>query len=217
MTLDEIAKAGERIVVGRVLSSTCRWGEGKKMIWTDYTVQVDETWKGQAGQTIVVSVAGGRVDGKSIEVTHVPRLLVGGTYVLCLYGNEHLYGSPVVGSEQGAFREVVLEGEAGPNHVLVNVDDALVALTPQGRLVAGERLERTADGSAMRRAQTSSAPLPRKSGFSEPVFRDGDGKVVTPSPTKKLRGIEGSPEPLTRATLKDAVRRALRASDEVTR
>jgi hypothetical protein len=41
--------------------------------------------------------------------------------------------------------------------------------------------------------------------------------VVTPGPTKKLRGIEGSPAPLTRAALKEAVRLALRASGEVTR
>ena len=109
LTVAEMAKAGERIVVGEVLSKSSRWGDDRKMIWTDYTVAVEETWKGVSSATVTVSVAGGTVDGKSIQVTHTPILRVGSTYVLVLHGNQHLYASPVVGTEQGLFREVVVE------------------------------------------------------------------------------------------------------------
>jgi len=211
-----MARAGERIVVGQVTAKTGRWGEGRKMIWTDYTVRVDETWKGEPAPTVVVSMAGGTVGRRSIQVTHVPALAVGGTYVLILNGNQHLYASPVVGTEQGLFREVNVEGETAA--LLLGAGDAVLALTPEGRLTAKERVTIDADGRHARRPQPAAARPndgPPTRGLATPEFRDGDGRVVTPKPTRKLQGIQGAPAPLTRAALRDAVKAALAA--EVTR
>ena len=54
-------------------------------------------------------VAGGRLDGRTVVLSHVPTFEVGGTYVVSAYANERLYASPVVGTEQGAFREAIEE------------------------------------------------------------------------------------------------------------
>jgi hypothetical protein len=58
LTVPEMSREGERIVVGQVVSKSARWGEGRTMIWTDYTVRVEETWKGAPSGTLVVSLAG---------------------------------------------------------------------------------------------------------------------------------------------------------------
>ncbi|MBL8111454.1 MAG: hypothetical protein JNK60_01095 [Acidobacteria bacterium] len=220
LTVPEMSREGERIVAGQVVSKASRWGEGRKMIWTDYTVRVEETWKGAPSGTLVVSLAGGTVDGRSIQVSHVPHLAVGGTYVLVLYGNEHLYGSPIVGSEQGLFREVTLEGTSGSGEaILVSESDTMLSLGAGGRLVPGERL---AEGSSARHARRAEAARPAGDstwrGMAAPVFRDGSGTVVSPKPVRRLRGIDGgSPTPLTRQALRTAVKAALESTPEVTK
>ena len=41
--LDEVFTRGEAVFVGSVVSTRTVWGEGKKMIWTEYTFAVRET------------------------------------------------------------------------------------------------------------------------------------------------------------------------------
>lgn len=120
LTSDEIVQRGHSIVVGTVICSSTRWGDGKKMIWTDYELAVEETWKGEPARSVTVSFAGGTVDGQSIFVTHVPVLEVGSTYALSLHEPGHLYPSPVVGSEQGLFH--VVKDEATGERVFLDAE-----------------------------------------------------------------------------------------------
>ena len=48
--LDEVFTRGEAVFVGTVVSTRAVWGEGKKMIWTEYTFAVRETWKGEGAR-----------------------------------------------------------------------------------------------------------------------------------------------------------------------
>ena len=59
LSLDEIVQQGKSVLVGTVTCSSTRWGEGRKMIWTDYEVAVEETWKGSPGTARDSQLRGG--------------------------------------------------------------------------------------------------------------------------------------------------------------
>ncbi|MBI5440889.1 MAG: hypothetical protein HY900_06735, partial [Deltaproteobacteria bacterium] len=61
LSFEQVVQRGSTILVGTVVSSSTRWGEGHKMIWTDYEVAVEEVWKGDALRTVTLSFAGGTV------------------------------------------------------------------------------------------------------------------------------------------------------------
>jgi hypothetical protein len=203
LTLDEAFSQGDAVFVGTVVSSRAVWGEERKMIWTEYSFDVRETWRGEGLGQRVVRVAGGTLDGKSIVLSHVPSFEVGGTYVVSAWGNEHAYASPVVGTEQGMFREVV--EEATGQTLLVDAD--------------GRRLERDADGN-LRRGRLSEpgslpglvrllsdrelairAAEPTRQPMPEPVYRDGSGNVVAKAPAHVARPRNATPLRIDGATV----------------
>jgi hypothetical protein len=219
LDLSQIVTQGKSVLVGNVLSSSTRWGEGKKMIWTDYEVFVEETWKGSPGKVVTLSFAGGTVDGRTIIVSHVPRLKVGGTYVFSLEKLDELYASPVVGSEQGLLREVT-DGVTG-RRILVDVDGWAVGFDSRGELTRLAPTE-AADGPdtvILRRAAplpgAATGKKPARSGFQEATYSDGAGKPL-PAPAglptlsaAASRGPATGGQPLTREALRTAVRALL--------
>ncbi len=214
LSFDEIARNGRSIVVGTVLSTSTRWGSNAKMIFTDYELSVDEVWKGEPRRFVVVSFAGGTVDGKSIQVSHVPRLEVGATYVLSLNDLTRPWHSPVVGAEQGLFREVT--EKATGQRILLDVEGWAVTLDAKGELA---RVARTVPAGEpqtviLSRASEPRASAPRATGMSEPVYSDGSGRPLeAPKSRSTLAAAEddvlSGAEPLTRGRLRDAFRRAL--------
>jgi hypothetical protein len=202
--LDQVFTRGEAVFVGTVVSARAVWGEGKKMIWTEYAFDVRETWKGEGSSRRAVRVAGGKLDGKSIQLSHVPAFEVGGTYVLSAYGNEHLYGSPVVGTEQGMFREVV-EEKSGET-LLVDAEGRRLERDGAGRLRRGRPSEPgslpglvrlVSDRELALRASAVSTP----SKISEPVYRDSSGSVVSKTPARVTKPRNATPLRLDGATV----------------
>lgn len=193
--LDELFTQGEAVFVGKVVSATPVWGEGKKMIWTEYAFDVRETWKGEGATRRVVRVAGGRLDGQAIVLSHVPSFEVGGTYVVSSYGNEHAYASPVVGTEQGLFREVTEEttGET----LLVDSEGKRLERDRSGRFRRGRPSEPGALPGVVRLvsdrdlALRATATGPKK--MSEPVYRDAAGNVVAKAPARVARPRNATP------------------------
>lgn len=219
LSFDQVVQRGSTILVGTVVSSSTRWGEGRKMIWTDYEVSVEEVWKGRPLRTVTLSFAGGTVDGKSILVTHVPHLEVGGTYILSLNDLRRLFTSPVVGAEQGLFREVT--EKATGDRILLDADGWAVGLGTDGNLrplapaeaadapdVVTLRRDAPARGNA---ASERTAPQ----AVPQAVYSDGEGNPLpAPSSPPALaslasRGPATGGKPLTRATLRTAVRQVL--------
>jgi hypothetical protein len=214
LSFDEIARNGRSIVVGTVLSSSTRWGANAKMIFTDYELSVDEVWKGEPRRFLVVSFAGGTVDGKSILVSHVPRLEVGATYVLSLNDLSRPWHSPVVGAEQGLFREVT--EKATGQRILLDVEGWAVTLDARGELA---RVGRSAPSDEpqtviLRRESQPPAAAPRATGMSTPVYSDGAGRPLeAPRSRTTLAATQddvlSGAEPLTRGRLRDAFQRVL--------
>lgn len=218
LSLDEIVQQGKSVLVGTVTCSSTRWGEGRKMIWTDYEVAVEETWKGSPGRLVTLSFAGGTLDGRSIVVTHVPRLAVGATYVFSLNDLERLYTSPVVGAEQGLFREAT--DQATGRRILLDAEGWAVGVGPGGdllRLASAEPAEGP-DTVILRRdaprlGSAGEKTAPR--GIPGAAYSDGNGKPLQPPsglPTLSAAASSGAAtggQPLTRDALRAAVRRAL--------
>ena len=71
---DALTKDADLIVVGKVGRVDCAWADGKKRIETRVSVSVDETIKGNAeGNTVMVVVPGGEIDGVGEWYSHTPR------------------------------------------------------------------------------------------------------------------------------------------------
>lgn len=224
LSFDQVVQRGSTILVGTVVSSSTRWGEEKKMIWTDYEVSVEEVWKGGALGTVTLSFAGGTVDGRSILVTHVPLLEVGATYVLSLNDLSRLFTSPVVGTEQGLFREVT--DKATGDRILLDAEGWAVGLGAHGdltRLAPAEaadapdvvNLRRDVPGRASSSAERSA---PR--GIAGATYSDGAGNPlpapsnVPPLAASASRGAATGGKPLTRAAMRTAVQNVLNLQEQ---
>lgn len=219
LPLDQVVEQGKTIVVGTVVCSSTRWGEGRKMIWTDYEVAVEEAWKGSPETSVTLSFAGGTLDGRSIAVSHVPRLAVGTTYVFSLNDLARLYTSPVVGADQGLFREAT--EQATGKRILLDADGWAVGLGAGGELVRVASAE-PADvpGAVILRRDAPRLPAAagvktRPRGIPGATYSDGSGRpLAAPSgrPTLAASALSGAATggvPLTRDALRAAVRRVL--------
>lgn len=210
LPLDEVFTQGETVFVGKVVDARAVWGEGRKMIWTEYTFEVQETWKGAGSSLRVVRVAGGTLDGRSIQLSHVPAFEAGATYVVSAWGNEYLYASPVVGTEQGMFREVVEEttGEA----LLVDAEGHRLEADRSGRLHRGRPTAPAAAPGLVRLVpereasfrDEASAPVK----LAEPVWRDAAGNALAKPAARVARPKNATPIRLDGAAV---TRESLRA------
>jgi hypothetical protein len=99
----------DQIVHGRVVRSQPLWSDDGLRIYTDATVQVDETLKGGPVATVTVRLLGGEIGTVGQIVAGAPRLAPGEEVVLLL---QHIEGQPVadppriVGLAQGLYRIV---------------------------------------------------------------------------------------------------------------
>ena len=218
--LDEVFTLGEAVFVGTVASTRTVWGEGKRMIWTEYSFAVRETWKGEAAPRRVVRVAGGRLDGQAIVLSHVPTFEVGATYVVSAYGNDHLYASPVVGTEQGMFREVVEESSG--ETLLVDLEGRRLERDASGHLRRGRPSEPGAQAGFVRLASDRELALRASAAGPKtmpvPVWRDASGKVVEKDPARVAKPRNGTPLRIDGATvtvtsLREHVAGLLKASE----
>jgi len=57
--IEEMPAMSDFVVVGTVVDSSCRWGERGLMIFTDYTITIEERIPETSDRAIVMSFAGG--------------------------------------------------------------------------------------------------------------------------------------------------------------
>ncbi len=218
MCIEEVILEADIVFVGTLVDIQSRWGEGKKMIWTDYYFAVDEVWKGQAeGNPHVVSVGGGTVGEQSIMLSHVPNFEMGSTYVVYSYHNARLYAEATVGVEQGIFREVV--DDSTNEKFLIDYFGYRMELQEDHTVLRGRMTRRIGDTQRThvltdQEIYFQQLAIERERdehSIPEPVYRDPDGNVIpsrkVPEPTLEERVeaiIATTPEgePLTREKLK---------------
>jgi hypothetical protein len=107
LNLDGLVKKANRIVVGKVRSSRTYWSNNGKLILTNYTIDVQETMKGQARSTVELTTIGGKIGDVTLHVSGMPVFAKGEDAVVFVE-NTGAY-STVVGLGQGKF--TVTNGE----------------------------------------------------------------------------------------------------------
>ena len=100
LSMDEMIGKSTAIVRGRVLSA--RAEQHKSIVYTHYSIQVVERWKGTPEENMDVVVPGGKVGNLSQRFAGTPELAPGFEYVLILWkGRNGL--NQVIGLSQGVF------------------------------------------------------------------------------------------------------------------
>lgn len=100
LTLEQMISKSTAIVRGTVTGSSAAFSG--PVIYTHYTVQVSEQYKGAAGSSVDVVVPGGTVNGVRQSFSGAPALNQGEQYVLMLWtGKSGL--TQVIGLTQGLF------------------------------------------------------------------------------------------------------------------
>jgi hypothetical protein len=141
MTDRQMVHESEQIVVAVVENASARWNPQHTLIFTDYTLRIEDRLKGEAPARVTLSVPGGSLDGETQETCISTPLATGSRYLLFLGDLTHPTLAPVTGSGQGAFREIV----AADGKRYAGAGGAASPLEAQGRpvefqdLVAGVR------------------------------------------------------------------------------
>lgn len=107
----EVIQESELIFGGMVISKNTRWNDRGNLIVTDYEFSVDQVYQGEyEGQTILLTFAGGQLDGETHEVSDVPSFEVDQEVILMLESISKPLFSPVTGSFQGKFTVDRMQG-----------------------------------------------------------------------------------------------------------
>lgn len=109
--LEDLVKRAHTIVVGKVTNSRTYWTPDRKLILTNYTIQIDESMKGATSKTLEVTTIGGKVGDVELHVSGMPSFQPGESAVVFI---EQSAGYQVVlGLGQGKF--TVTNGEVTNN------------------------------------------------------------------------------------------------------
>jgi hypothetical protein len=149
LSLDDMIAKSTLIVRGKVAGASA--AASGPVIYTHYTVQVSERFKGQAASTIDVTVPGGTANGLRQTFAGAPTLKPGDDFLFFLYTGRD-GRTTILGLTQGLF---ALEGGADPvstrsasNELMLDrrtgrpvKDDVLVMRLSElrGRISAGVR------------------------------------------------------------------------------
>jgi hypothetical protein len=110
-SLEDLVKRSQFIVVGKVTGERTYWTADRKMILTDHSIEVNESIKGQASRSIVVTTVGGRMGDTELYVAGMPAFQKGEDAVV--FVEQTGAYRTVVGLGQGKF--TVVNGEVANN------------------------------------------------------------------------------------------------------
>ena len=103
MTLAEITDVATTVVHGSATESRAVWSEDRQRIYTEITIRVEDTLKGQGLQNTVITIPGGQIGDVRYEVSDMPEIVEGDEVIAFLW--RHPSGRLLVaGGTQGALR-----------------------------------------------------------------------------------------------------------------
>jgi len=82
LNLEDLVKKAHHIVSGKVRNSRTYWSDNGKLILTNYTIEVDETIKGQSPRTFEVTTIGGKIADRELHVSGMPSFAKGENIVV---------------------------------------------------------------------------------------------------------------------------------------
>jgi len=127
-TFDQLVDEAEVIFQGKVTAVRSQWaGEGaQRVIVTFITFSVEDSMKGNPGQSYTIRMLGGTVDGETIEIADAPKFNVGDREVLFVEHNGSQF-IPLVGIMHGRFH--VKRDQVGGESVTTNEGEVLTGLS----------------------------------------------------------------------------------------
>lgn len=134
-TFDELVDQAEVIFQGNVSDVKSQWiGEGAQRVIVSYvTFKVDDSVKGNAGQTYTMRMLGGTVGEETMEIADAPRFHIGDKDILFVEHNGSQF-IPLVGIMHGRFH--VRRNAAGAEVVTDDNDRPVRNLKRLGREAA---------------------------------------------------------------------------------
>jgi len=217
-SLTELRDQAASIVLGHVVDISTRDG-AKRMVWTDYTVRVEEVLVGEPmiGSELTLSFAGGTTATHSIEVVGVPRLEAGERYVFFLRGDEAPYLTPTVGFDQGIYHQLDVDFGGKPTRILISPRGFPLELADGGRIFRGDRATLNSRGEGPPALVEAPPPLPEDEREEAPDAFDAAGVLVPPPPSEGPQAQAAKPRARRFASLSELAAFARRRIQEVPR
>jgi len=101
LSFDDLISSANSIVEGSVVSSNTYRSSDGKLIFTSYTINVQESLKGSTPQLVTVTTVGGRVGNTILHVAGMPVFQPGDRAILFLEQSKSY--TTIVGLNQGKF------------------------------------------------------------------------------------------------------------------
>lgn len=99
-TLEELSRSSTAVVVGKAVRKQSVWNESRTKIFTEVTLQVEESVKGSAAGETTITIPGGRIGNTLYEVSDMPVFVEGEQVLVFLW--QHPSGKTLVtGASQG--------------------------------------------------------------------------------------------------------------------
>jgi hypothetical protein len=138
MDLTALVQQSDTILQGRVEQVYAQWNEPMKTIFTDVSVRVEDTLKGEARRSVSIRQLGGKVGAMNMSIAGMPKFTSGEDVILFLKGNGE--GTHhVVGLSQGKFE--IVNDFAVADVSGVGLVDSKTGQVIEGVVVAKESLE----------------------------------------------------------------------------
>ena len=128
LSVDDLVQGSEFIVQARVVRTWAAWDQSHKYIWTHQELAIQDSMKGAATRTIVVSEPGGSLQGLTQYIAGTPRFLPDEDVVVFLYRTP-LGLLRTSGFAQGKFAIRRLAGDS-QNRVYTNLEGLSLAELP---------------------------------------------------------------------------------------
>ncbi|MCK4857145.1 MAG: hypothetical protein KAT58_04175 [candidate division Zixibacteria bacterium] len=128
MSLPELTRNSEAIVIGTVTEVSSSWATDRAQIFTSVTLNVSESLKGNKSGVITFTQIGGVVGDTRVSVAGFPKFVEGSEVLLFLANDPDGY-IPTIGLGQGKF-DILTDQQTGEKTV---ANDVLGLQTPSGR------------------------------------------------------------------------------------
>ena len=102
LDLEQLVERADLIAQGQVQSVYCQWDEALRLVFTYISILVDDPFKGERGQFVLIRQIGGTVGTIQMSVAGVPRFRSGETVIVFLK-RQTKSTFQVVGMNQGLY------------------------------------------------------------------------------------------------------------------
>jgi hypothetical protein len=105
LNLQQLAQRADLIVQGQVQSIYTQWDAGRHLVFTYISIRVDESFKGESRQSVLIRQVGGTVGTIQMSIAGVPQFKSGETAIVFLKRQDD--GTfQIVGMNQGLYEIV---------------------------------------------------------------------------------------------------------------